>query len=65
VVIVLQDLLGSCQGMKTLKTRDDHQWHGVRSNFDENWFVRESFERTHNVDTKTPGNGSNMLLSYL
>jgi len=33
--------------MKTLKTHDDHRWHDVRSNFNENCFVRESFEGTH------------------
>jgi len=40
VVIVLKDLLGNFQEMKTLKTHDDHRWYGVRNNFDENWFLR-------------------------
>jgi hypothetical protein len=47
VVIVLKDLLGNCQEMKTFKTHDDSRWHDVRSAFDENWFDRESFEGTH------------------
>jgi len=47
VIVVLKDLLDNCQEMKAFKTHDDSRWHDVRSTFDENWFVRESFDGTH------------------